>query len=373
MDFLAITSPGIEGILQKELKDLGIKTTKKIAGGIEAKGTINEIWKANLWSRTANRIVVRVDEFHASSFHELERRAKKVEWSRYISRGSPVRFRVTCRKSRLYHSDAVAERLEKAVSQQLDAKIADRDADEETENDAQLFVVRLLDDVCTISVDSSGELLHRRGYRQAVAKAPLRETLAAAMLIGSDWDTKSPLVDPMCGSGTIAIEGAMMARKIAPGTRRTFAFEQWPDHKPEEWTRVVDEAKSLEVAGTDAPIIASDRDAGAIEAAKANAERANVAKDIQIEERPLSAVEFPPAPGWLVTNPPYGLRVGESAPLRNLYARLGKILTEKADGYVAALLSADRKLEGQLGLDLREVFRTTNGGIPVRLVTGQNE
>src|SRR5215213_6948566 len=130
MDFLAITSPGIEGILQKELKDLGIKTTKKIPGGVEARGKIDDIQKANLWSRTASRIIVRVDEFHASSFHELERRAKKVEWSRFISKGSRVRFRVTCRKSRLYHSDAVAERLEKVVSQQLDAQIADRDADE---------------------------------------------------------------------------------------------------------------------------------------------------------------------------------------------------------------------------------------------------
>jgi putative N6-adenine-specific DNA methylase len=373
MDFLAITSPGIEGILQKELKNLGIRTTKKIPGGVEGKGKIEDIQKANLWSRTANRIIVRVDEFHASSFHELERRAKKVEWSRYISRGSAVRFRVTCRKSRLYHSDAVAERLEKVVKGQLDAQIADRDADEEEENDAQLFIVRLADDVCSVSVDSSGDLLHRRGYRQAVAKAPLRETLAAAMLIGSEWDMKSPLVDPMCGSGTIAIEGAMMARRIAPGARRSFAFEQWPDHKPEEWTRIVGEATALELAGTDATIIASDRDAGAIAAAKANAGRASVLNDVQIAERPLSAVEFPPGPGWLVTNPPYGLRVGESAPLKNLYARLGRILAEKADGYVAALLSADRKLEAQLGLDLREVFRTTNGGIPVRLVTGQNE
>lgn len=373
MDFLAITSPGIEGILQKELKDLGIRTTGKIPGGVEAKGKIDDLWKANLWSRTASRIIVRVDEFHASSFHELERRAKKVEWSRYLSRGAAVRFRVTCRKSRLYHSDAVAERLETVVARQLDAKIADRDADEETDNDAQLFIIRLADDICTISVDSSGDLLHRRGYRQAVAKAPLRETLAAAMLIGSEWDRRSALVDPMCGSGTIAIEGAMMARNIAPGARRSFAFEQWPDHEREGWMRLVDEAKSLGIASTIGPVVASDRDAGAVEAARANAERANVLGDIEIEERPLSAAEFPPGPGWLVTNPPYGLRVGESAGLRNLYARLGRILAEKANGYVAALLSADRKLDAQLGVDVREVFRTTNGGIPVRLVTAQNE
>ena len=370
--FFAISSPGLEGILARELKNLGISIGKSVAGGVEFRGNREDLWRVNLWSRVANRVVERAAEFHASSFHELERRAKKIEWDRYVSTGSSVRFRVTCRKSKLYHSDAVGERLANAAAK-AGAVVAQDSDDEQSENDAQLFIVRIANDVCTVNADSSGPLLHRRGYRQAVAKAPVRETLAAAMLIECGWDKSTPLVDPMCGSGTIAIEGAMMARKIAPGARRSFAFEAWPDHKRDEWTRLVSEAKSLEVASTNAPIIASDRDAGAVEAAKANAERANVSKDIEIAERPLSAVEFPPAPGWLVTNPPYGLRVGESAPLRNLYARLGKILTEKADGYVAALLSADRKLEAQLGLDLREVFRTTNGGIPVRLVTGQNE
>ena len=370
MNFLAITSPGIDSILQRELKELGIKTTKKIPGGIEAKGKIDDVWKANLWSRTANRIVVRVDEFHASSFHELERRAKKVEWSRYLARGATVAFRVTCRKSRLYHSDAVAERFENVLVQQLGAKIGDRNTDDETDTEAQLFIVRIADDICTVSIDSSGELLHRRGYRQAVAKAPLRETLAAAMLIGSEWDKRSPLVDPMCGAGTIPIEAAMMSRKIAPGARRRFAFESWPGHDAAGWNGVLEHAKSGEADRSEARIIASDRDAGAVLAARANAERAGVTADIEIDERALSAVEFPPAPGWIVTNPPYGMRVGESAPLRNLYATLGKILANQASGYSLALLSADKKLEAQLRLELREAFRTTNGGIPVHLVMG---
>jgi putative N6-adenine-specific DNA methylase len=271
----------------------------------------------------------------------------------------------------LYHSDAVAERLENVVAQQLNAKIADRNADEESASDAQLFIVRLVNDVCTLSVDSSGELLHRRGYRLAVAKAPLRETLAAAMLIGSEWDRHSPLVDPMCGSGTIAIEGAMMARNTAPGARRSFAFQKWADYDAAAWTRLVEEAAAAATEMTGAMIIASDRDAGAVEATKANAERAGVASDINVEQRALSAVEFPVMKGWIVTNPPYGLRVGESAPLRDLYATLGKILRREAGRYVLALLSADKKLEEQLKLDLREVFRTSNGGIPVHLVIGK--
>jgi putative N6-adenine-specific DNA methylase len=338
---------------------------------VELRGSIDDVMRANLWSRTANRIIVRVDEFHASSFHELERRAKKVAWSKYIPNGATVTFRVTCRKSRLYHSDAVAERLENVVAQQLNAKIADRNADEESASDAQLFIVRLVNDVCTLSVDSSGELLHRRGYRLAVAKAPLRETLAAAMLIGSEWDRHSPLVDPMCGSGTIAIEGAMMARNTAPGARRSFAFQKWADYDAAAWTRLVEEAAAAATEMTGAMIIASDRDDGAVEATKANAERAGVASDINVDQRALSAVEFPVMKGWIVTNPPYGLRVGESAPLRDLYATLGKILRREAGRYVLALLSADKKLEEQLKLDLREVFRTSNGGIPVHLVIGK--
>ena len=161
-----------------------------------------------------------------------------------------------------------------------------------------------------------------------------------------------------------------MARNIAPGARRTFAFQKWPGHDAAAWTSLVNDAKAAQGESIDTKIIASDRDAGAVEATKANAERAGVIADIDIEQRPLSAAVFPDEKGWIVTNPPYGLRVGESAPLRDLYATLGKILRRDASGYFLALLSADRKLEGQLKLDLREVFRTTNGGIPVHLVIG---
>ncbi len=365
-------SPGLEGLLAAELKGLDERIGKGIAGGVEFRGNREDLWRANLWSRIANRIVVRVDEFHASSFHELERRAKKVEWDRYAAPGSAARFRVTCRKSKLYHSDAVAERLSNAIAR-FGVAVAEDSEDEESESKAQLFIVRIANDVCTISADSSGELLHRRGYRQAVAKAPLRETLAAAMLLGSEWNKASPLVDPMCGSGTIAIEGAMMARNMAPGVRRDFAFEHWPDHDPVLWKTLIEEAKASELDKSPAKIIASDRDAGAITATISNAIRAGVLDDIEIENRSISDVEFPGEKGWIVTNPPYGLRVGESEPLRNLYSKLGKILREDAAGYLLALLSADRALEAQLKLDLEEAFRTTNGGIPVRLLVGKSE
>jgi len=374
-----MAAPGTEAVLGDELRRLGIARMQTTPGGVLFKGSVDDIWRANLWSRVASRVVVRVAEFHASSFHELERRAKRVEWSRFVAAGQRVRFRVTCRKSRLYHSDAVAERL--ALAARVERVEAAENAEnaenaEDAENaekagsadDAQLFIVRLVDDICTISADSSGALLHRRGYRQSVAKAPLRETLGAAMLLASGWESPEPLVDPMCGSGTIGIEAAMMARRIAPGIARSFAFERWMDHDPAKWTALVAQARDSALPAAEGRIIASDRDAGAVAAATANAERAGVEKDVEISQRAVSDADYPQPPGWIITNPPYGLRVGESAPLRNLYAQLGKILKGPARGYRLAMLSADRKLEAQVGVQLRDILRTNNGGIPVRLV-----
>ncbi|HEX2722280.1 MAG TPA: THUMP domain-containing protein [Gemmatimonadaceae bacterium] len=368
----AMTAPGVEMILARELRAMGIVPGEITAGGVAFEGKIEHVMRANLWSRVANRITVRVDEFHASTFHELERRAKKIEWSHYVSATQAVRFRVTCKKSRLYHSGAVTERLGNAVAAAVGGKI-ESDDDEESDAESQLFIVRIAHDECTISVDSSGALLHRRGYRQAVAKAPLRETLAAAMVYGSDWTPQMPLSDPLCGSGTIAIEAAMMARKLAPGVARKFAFERWQGHEAQAWQTLLTDARAVALAKAPAPIVASDRDAGAITAATKNAERVGVAGDIEFRQRSISQAEFPTTPGFLVTNPPYGVRVGESAPLRNLYAQLGKVVRARAPGYAVALLSADPALESQLRLDLREVFRTTNGGIPVRLVVGRND
>lgn len=384
LGFFAITAPGLEEILAAEIASLTGRTGETSSGGVAFAGGLKDMRRVNLWSRIANRVLVRIDEFHASSFHELERRAKQIDWSRFVSPGQSIRFRVTCRKSRLYHSDAVAERFAAAVNSRIgknrhvtiqDAE--DEESSPETEttsksaSDAQLFIVRIVDDECSVSADSSGELLHRRGYRQAVAKAPVRETIAAAMLVGSGWDFKSPLVDPMCGAGTIAIEAAMMARKIAPGASRNFAFEKWPGHDAAIWKTEVDAAKGEALPRAPGIIVASDRDEGAVMAAKSNAERAGVADDIRFDVRPLSSAEIPDQAGWIVTNPPYGLRVGERGALRNLYAQLGKVLRDRAPGYRLAMLSADSELEAQLKVDLTEVFQTSNGGIPVHLLVSR--
>jgi putative N6-adenine-specific DNA methylase len=371
-DAFVITAPGLEPLAAAELQALGATDARVAEGGATFTATRRSLYEANLHLRTASRIVVRAAEFGARSFHELERLARTVPWEAFISPNLGVALRVTCRKSRLYHSDAVAERVAGAITSRFaTVRIGDDEGDEsETEN--QLILVRFFHDRCTISVDSSGPLLHLRGYRQATAKAPMRETLAAATLIASGWRGNAPLLDPMCGSGTIPIEGAMIARRIPPGLGRRFAFDRWPDFDPTMWQSVVDAARSAMLPSSPVRIIGSDRDAGAVQAATENAIRASVADDVELSVRPLSAIDPPSEMGWLVSNAPYGVRVGDRDRLRNLYAQLGNIIRSKCPGWHIALVTADAMLERQLRLPLTPVLRTSNGGIKVRVIAGES-
>ena len=377
MRMFAVSAPGLETIVASELHQMGNCDAAPVAGGVNFSGNLAQLYDANLNLRTASRIVVRVDEFHAGAFHELERRAKRIRWDEYLGPGSRAEFRVTCKKSKLYHSDAVAQRFSEAVAKQVKGvvvgaatKESAEEGDVETDDSApaQLFTVRLTHDNCVVSADSSGPLLHRRGYRQAIGKAPLRETLAAAMVIGSGWDGRSPFIDPMCGSGVIAIEAALIARQIPPGIGRAFAFQNWPSYDETLWGSIKDKRLKLRHSAEIGAILASDRDDGVIKSAESNAARAGVTNDIQFESKPISAIEPPKAPGWIVTNPPYGVRVGDRGALRNLYAQIGKVVRKKAKGYAVGLLTSDSMLESQLRLELEEVFRTRNGGIPVRFM-----
>jgi putative N6-adenine-specific DNA methylase len=366
----AVTAPGIEKICARELEQLGVRPAID-EGGVGWSGDAGEIAAANLWLRTASRVLVRMAEFRAKTFFELERSARKIDWERFVAPGSGVRFRVTCRKSKLYHSGAVAQRFAEAVAHRVNGATvgaAEKEDDEDATPPGQLFVVRFLHDVCTVSADSSGELLHRRGYRLAVAKAPLRETLAAAMLLGAGWTGATPLVDPMCGSGTIPIEAARLARRIAPGRDRRFAFLDWPETNHTAWKARLEQARESELARSPVSITGADRDKGAIEAAAANAERAGVRDDIDLRVEAISALTEDGSRGLIIANPPYGTRVGERDRLRNLYAQLGNVARKKRPESSLALLLSDRQLEAQVDAPFREVFETRNGGIKVRFV-----
>lgn len=379
----AVTAPGLANLCATEVGKCGLLDRTGAAapetGGVAFSGDRRRLYRANLHLRTASRVLLRLGSFRAENFEHLRTRAALLAWELYLKPGQPVDVRVTCHKSRLYHSGAVAERVLAAIGDRLGQAPALQKTDDEDEaQNAQRIVVRLWHDVCTVSIDSSGALLHRRGYRLATAKAPLRETLAAALLMVTGWPAAveaPPLLDPFCGSGTIAIEAALMACQIAPGRARRFAFMDWPDFDSALWGQMLDEADEVArnrcaaVAGR--PMLqASDRDRGAVAAAQANAERAGIADQIEFSCRAFSAIDPPREPGFVVTNPPYGRRVRGGPDLRNLYAQLGRVLRERCPGLQAAILCSDRMLLGQTGLQLDTSVSFVNGGIHVIAARG---
>jgi len=358
----AIAAPGLEPIVARELTALGEQPEIE-DGGVSWEGDARSLMRANLWLRAASRVLVRVAQFKATAFYELEQRAKKIPWDRFVAAGRGADFRVTARKSKLYHSDAIAERLLSALASRLPARPRAESGNRSAES--QLFIARVFRDEFTISADTSGDLLHMRGYRLDVGKAPLRETLAAALLLATEWTGATPLLDPFCGSGTIPIEGALIARRLAPGLNRRFAFTEWPEFDAKTWTAILADAKTIALAASPISILGSDRDAGAIESARANAERVGVAGDVQLAARAISAVEPPSTPGLVATNPPYGVRVSSESDLRNLYARFGAVLRDRCAGWRVAMYSAEPRLTKQIALPFTEMLQTTNGGIKV--------
>lgn len=362
----AVTAPGLESLTAAELRRLGIEATGLEPGGVSFQGTLADVARANLWLRTCSRILVRLGTFHVRALGELERKAGQLPWREWLVPDQPLTIRATCRKSRLFHQGAVAERVV-AASGGRPADAAPAPGGEEGDA-AQLVVVRLFRDEATISLDSSGALLHRRGYRLETAKAPLRETLAAALLHASGWNPAEPLVDPFCGSGTIPIEAALLARRLPPGLHRSFAFQQWAVWDAAEWRSLIDAARDQSLSRAPSAIIAADRDAGAIGAARANAARAGVEQDIEFRCAALSSFDPPAGIGHLVSNPPYGVRVGEPRALRDLYARLGQVARERLAGWQVTLLLPAVPLERAIGLAFTESLRTNNGGLTVRAV-----
>jgi putative N6-adenine-specific DNA methylase len=357
MQLFAVCAPGLEPVLLAELAALDCRG-KAVAGGVELEGTLHDVRRLNLWLRTASRVLVRLGEIKATAFPELVRKAQALPWEKFVQRSAQLR--VTCRKSRLYHSAAVAERLHAAMQERVGHEVRLEKAPAgEVEGGPQLFVARFEHDLCTVSADSSGALLHQRGYRGPQAKAPLRETLAAALLLAAGYDGTQPLCDPLCGSGTIAIEGALIALKRAPGLRRSFAFQEWPGHDRAAFDALLAAARAGEKPQS-AIIEASDQDAGATAAARENAQSAGV--EVAVAQRQLA--QLPPAegPGLIACNPPYGVRVGGD--VRRLFRELGEALRRRP-GWALATLAADEGQATSAGLAFRRLLRTQNGGIPI--------
>lgn len=368
----AITAPGIAPITAAELTALGIPHEPPTPDGVAFQADFRTIALANLWLRTASRVIVRLGEFKAQGFADLEKGAAKMPWRQVLLPGQPVAVKVTCRKSRLYHSDAVAERVVRQIAKHFGVdvpvvRLTESDDDDAPTDEAQRLLVRIVNDIVTVSADTSGDLLHRRGYRQALAKAPLRETVAAACLLATDYDGTLPFLDPMCGSGTFPIEAAMIARQQAPGRARPFAFEHWPDADRDVLPSLRRATKAAGIDVPDLPIIGSDRDPGAIRMATENADRAGVANMVQFEQKSLDAVQPPSEFGAWCSNAPYGRRVGNADALIGLFVQIGKLAQGPFSEWRVALLMAEQSHVRALQSATTEVFKTRVGGIQVGL------
>ncbi len=370
-DCAATCSPGLESILVTELRALGLRPGPGARGFVPFSASTRQLYSANLWLRTAEAVEVRLGSFGATTFSSLERRLADLEWDPWLRRGSAIRVRASSRSSTLYHTGAVAERVHRVTGCPA-ADPADP-ATGATGHEDVGVVVRIARDRVSVSIDTSGSPLHRRGWRLATAKAPLRPTLAAALLVAVGWDGTMPLVDPFCGSGTVVIEAARLARSLPPAEGRHHAVCRTPGFEPGTWASVTGEARSRARATAGVALVGADRDAGAVAAATGNAGRAQVAGDVRFEQAAVSALESPGGVGWVVTNPPFGTRVG-GGDLRNLYARFGDVVRSRLAGWGVILLCADRRLADHTGLPLTRMARTRTGGLGVEfLATGPPE
>ncbi|MBK8974800.1 MAG: class I SAM-dependent RNA methyltransferase [Planctomycetes bacterium] len=362
--------PGLEPLLVDELSGLGLAGAPA-EGGVELAGSLRDAARICLCSGLGTHVLVRLAEFHCVHLRELRRLAERVEWGRWLTPGEPFAVRASCRKSRLYHSGAVAERIGAAVGAALG--VAAEDAIAAADDGAPAVVARLLHDRCTVSLDVSGAPLHRRGWRLAAAKAPLREDLAWALVSASGWRPGEPFVDPFCGSGTLPITAALRAAGLPPGLGRSFAFERLACAAAAGCDALRAEVGTAG-PGEAARIGAADRDAGAIAAARANAARAGVADRIEWCEgswRDAPGLADPAPAGALVSNPPFGARVGEAARLVHLWQAVGARCRALPPGWRIALLAADRRLALRTGLPLRTAFATQHGGLPVRALVAR--
>ena len=332
--------PGLEPWLLEEAKELGLANARSVPGGVECEGTWPDVWRANLWLRGASRVLVRLGSFRAAHLSTLDKRSRSLPWEEVLKPGTPIVVEATCRASKIYHSGAAAERVRKAA-------IAKAGAVDQKEDSLKIFV-RIEKDICTVSLDASGELLHKRGFKQSVAKAPLRETMAALFLRAAGFRGNEPVIDPMCGSGTIPLEAALWSKGMAPGQLRSFAFERLATFDRDAWQSMRSEAAPGQMA---AATFGYDRQGAAIDASRQNAERAGLAKSITFANQPLSSLDRPDGPpGLVIANPPYGERIGDPRQLTALYASFGSIIRDRFGGWRAAIITSDAKLAKATGL-----------------------
>jgi putative N6-adenine-specific DNA methylase len=368
--FFAVTLPGYEQWCRRELEDPdgSLDFDAPIRGGVAFSGRLTDLYRANLHLRTAGRVLMRLAVFKATDFRRLEKQIRELAWSLYLPPGTVPRIHVIAHHSRLYHTRAVAQRIEESLAAHWSGM-----GIEPTAREDQALHARLVDDRLTLSLDSSGANLYRRGLKTHAAKAPLRETLAALILRIAGYRPDRPLVDPMCGAGTFSLEAALMAKSIPPGLHRSFAFMQWPAFRPAQWNHLCKTAEAG-IKRLDRPVIrASDIDGPTCERLAQCVNRNGLDDAIRVDSGDffnLLPADVAQRPGLVVFNPPFGRRLRPDAEVEDLYRHIALKVRRDFKGWRAGLLVPGQALARSLKLPLKP-HALKHGGLELTLLAGR--
>ena len=371
--FFAATPPGLESICAQEIATLpvDIAHTTIVSGGVEFEGRLNSCYTANLYLRIPTRILMRLTQFKATNFRQLETMAARFPWELHIPPSIELVFSVKTTHSRLFHTNAIAQRLEASIRGRVPSLLSGKSTLQPSKTPQRLYV-RVVDDRVSISLDSSGQLLFKRGLKHNVGDAPIRETLAATILNLSGYDGSQTLLDPMCGSGSFSLEAAMIAKNIPPGFYRRFAFMEWPAFREAHWRHLKQKASAKIQCMQSATIFASDRDTRRTTALKEILDQFELSDAVQPACRDfftLNPGHVTDKPGLLVLNPPFGVRMQSNGELKKFYADMMKKLASDYLHWQIALLVKDRTIAKQLSKKFKRL-PLNHGGIDLVLCIG---
>jgi putative N6-adenine-specific DNA methylase len=365
----ATCARGIEPVLADELRSLGAADIAPGRGGVSFTGDRATLYSANLWLRTAIRVLVPLLETHVESPDELYQAVRNIDWSQHLTPEHTMAVDCNVRDSKITHSKYAALRVKDAICDQFVQRCGRRPS-VDVETPLVGLNLHIHRDQAVLSLDSSGESLHKRGYRPILTKAPLNEALAAALVLLTGWRGETPFADPLCGSGTLPIEAAWIALRRPPGlTRKRFGFMGWMDYDVQLWTALRDEARRGVRKELPAPIVGSDNRGDAIRFAVGNARAAGIGHLLRFEVKDVRDFRPPDGPpGVVLCNPPYGERIGEEKELRVLYRTLGEVFQQRCSGWRAFVFTGNGALARQIALPVAKRLHLFNGKIPCQLL-----
>lgn len=366
--YFATVARGLEEIAAKELESLGATEVKPDFAGVHFYGNKELFYRVNLWSRIIFRILVPIEEIKSCNETQLYKNVYEIDWSKYLQTHQTFLVNCTGSNQNLNHTHFTALKIKNAIVDQQKERFNTR-SNIDVKSPDIIINAHINNNYCILSLDSSGRSLHRRGYRSAMGLAPLKETLAAALLDIANWDGNIPFLDPMCGSGVLPIEAALKGLNIAPGLyRNKFSFQNWLDFDSTIYSKIVEEAKNKQLSRLKTPIFGSDQDLDVIEQASTNITACGLDKNIKLNQVQLEQIEAPTDKGIIICNPPYGKRIGSYQQLATLYKLLGDILKQRFKGWNAYILTANKELSKQIGLRTSRRIPIYNGSLPCTLL-----